>query len=93
MVKEKGNYKYRSPCTLAQVAMLRGAAGLGHLTGVGGDDQSKARQTYSWGENLCIVKSSRTFHLAAAVQSTSCIWGVCTAEPLDCVSLLIVLAS
>lgn len=40
-----------------------------------GDDQSKARQTYSWGENLRIVKSLRTFNLAT-VSETHPISGV-----------------
>lgn len=34
-----------------------------------GDDQSKARQTYSWCENLRIVKSLRTSNLAAASEA------------------------
>ena len=67
MVKEKGNYKYRSLCMVVEV----GAAGLGYLTG---DDQWKARQTCSWCKNPCIVKpcfawtetSLRTFNLATA---------------------------
>lgn len=36
MVKEKGNYKYRSPCMAAEFGMV--LRGLGHLMG---DDQWK----------------------------------------------------
>lgn len=99
MVKEKGNYKYRSLCMVAEV----GAAGLGYLMG---DDQWKARQTCSWCENHCIVKPSfpwtetslSTFNLATASEThpvsgafaqLSC-WFVCLFELLLHLEFLVV---